>query len=513
MTPARGPSSLLTTGAVGRGDRGDLARPEAVGDRLLGEVLRPDAELVELLAVQAAQPGDVLGGLAHGDVDVGELAVLARVVPVDAALGGLRRCGPSASSNEWVLGVRPVVGGALGEAGDGLDAGRDEHVALAGLDRVERHPRGLHRRGAVAGERGAGHVVHAVEDVDDPAPCCCRSRRRAGRSRGRGRRPCSGPAPGTLSSAVLMMNAVRSSGRRSLSDPLFARPMGERAAETMTASGMGDSDLGGAVRVNPRRCRGVDEAFGVRVWQIEARAPRLRVPDALGRPGPAGTRQQRRVRRLPPGGPGRHAPHPRPGRPDRRAGRGRRRGPPRGALPGAAGVPVPAGRRSSAGSPRSGPRRSRWPTRSSTRPTSGGAGSTCGRRPCSRRTSSPPSGRAGSRRREGGAGRRSSSREEPRRRDAGSTPAGTTRLGHYPVHVRFSDVDVYGHVNNVKYFEYFQEARILLIARLWRGVPEGTPEPIRGRRPDRRRLQGADPVPPRAVRRLVAGSRRSATGR
>jgi acyl-CoA thioester hydrolase len=28
------------------------------------------------------------------------------------------------------------------------------------------------------------------------------------------------------------------------------------------------------------------------------------------------------------------------------------------------------------------------------------------------------------------------------------------------VKVRFSDVDVYGHVNNVKYFEYFQEARI-----------------------------------------------------
>jgi acyl-CoA thioester hydrolase len=35
--------------------------------------------------------------------------------------------------------------------------------------------------------------------------------------------------------------------------------------------------------------------------------------------------------------------------------------------------------------------------------------------------------------------------------------------GHYPVHVRFSDVDVYGHVNNVKYFEYFQEARIQLL--------------------------------------------------
>lgn len=38
--------------------------------------------------------------------------------------------------------------------------------------------------------------------------------------------------------------------------------------------------------------------------------------------------------------------------------------------------------------------------------------------------------------------------------------------GHYAVQVRFSDVDVYGHVNNVKYFEYFQEARIALLAGL-----------------------------------------------
>ena len=41
---------------------------------------------------------------------------------------------------------------------------------------------------------------------------------------------------------------------------------------------------------------------------------------------------------------------------------------------------------------------------------------------------------------------------------------------HYPVHVRFSDVDVYGHVNNVKYFEYIQEARIQLIADVWEGL-------------------------------------------
>ena len=48
-------------------------------------------------------------------------------------------------------------------------------------------------------------------------------------------------------------------------------------------------------------------------------------------------------------------------------------------------------------------------------------------------------------------------------------------VGHYPVHVRFSDVDVYGHVNNVKYFEYFMEARILFTARLWRGLTEEGP--------------------------------------
>jgi len=41
---------------------------------------------------------------------------------------------------------------------------------------------------------------------------------------------------------------------------------------------------------------------------------------------------------------------------------------------------------------------------------------------------------------------------------------------HYPVQVRFSDVDVYGHVNNVKYFEYLQEARIAMNARLWDGL-------------------------------------------
>jgi acyl-CoA thioester hydrolase len=39
----------------------------------------------------------------------------------------------------------------------------------------------------------------------------------------------------------------------------------------------------------------------------------------------------------------------------------------------------------------------------------------------------------------------------------------------YDVQVRFSDVDVYGHVNNVKYFEYLQEARILFLHELTGG--------------------------------------------
>ena len=37
---------------------------------------------------------------------------------------------------------------------------------------------------------------------------------------------------------------------------------------------------------------------------------------------------------------------------------------------------------------------------------------------------------------------------------------------HYDCRVRFSDVDVYGHVNNVKYFEYYQEARLGFLTSL-----------------------------------------------
>lgn len=36
----------------------------------------------------------------------------------------------------------------------------------------------------------------------------------------------------------------------------------------------------------------------------------------------------------------------------------------------------------------------------------------------------------------------------------------------YECHVRWSDVDAYGHVNNVMYFEYFQEARIMAMSEV-----------------------------------------------
>ena len=50
------------------------------------------------------------------------------------------------------------------------------------------------------------------------------------------------------------------------------------------------------------------------------------------------------------------------------------------------------------------------------------------------------------------------------------TPVRVSEAGTYDLHVRFSDVDVYGHVNNVMYLEYFQEARIAFMAHVTRGV-------------------------------------------
>src|SRR5436305_1194972 len=166
-----GPGTVVGTdhGAVRQGDGGDLALPETIGDGLLGQVLRAHPELVLLLARDAAQLGHVLRGLAHRDVEVGYVPVLARVVPgprpFDLAgrgpLGTLPRFGEG-----LVVRVGPGIAAALGEPAHALDPGRDVHVPFAGLDRVEGHPGGLQRRGAVPVHGSARNMVMAEQYGD-----------------------------------------------------------------------------------------------------------------------------------------------------------------------------------------------------------------------------------------------------------------------------------------------------------------------------------------------------------
>jgi acyl-CoA thioester hydrolase len=50
---------------------------------------------------------------------------------------------------------------------------------------------------------------------------------------------------------------------------------------------------------------------------------------------------------------------------------------------------------------------------------------------------------------------------------------GSTEEGHrYPLAVRWSDLDSYGHVNNVKFYDYIQEARIALVNETVHWTPE-----------------------------------------
>ena len=56
---------------------------------------------------------------------------------------------------------------------------------------------------------------------------------------------------------------------------------------------------------------------------------------------------------------------------------------------------------------------------------------------------------------------------------ASAEATGSSKRHVYPCRVRWSDVDSYGHVNNVKYFEYFQEARIQLMMAQGRELGAG----------------------------------------
>ena len=146
----------------------------------------------------------------------------------------------AASANSLFARVA-AIGRAVAVPAHTLDATGDERVALPRLDRVRRHADRLQRRRAVA--------------VDGRA----RARRRGPTSTATTRamlKPCSpagephpiitssisvGASCGTCPSTAFTIEAVRSSGRTSTSDPLNARPIGLRAVATITASGMRQS--------------------------------------------------------------------------------------------------------------------------------------------------------------------------------------------------------------------------------------------------------------------------------
>ena len=161
---ARGPSSRRHDGAVGQRDRDDLALEEPVRLALDGAGLGEERELVHLLARDLLELGDVLGGLAHRDVDVGQPALERRP---GVRHRGRPRCGARLGVGERLV-VRPGVRRAVAVARDGLDARGDEDVALARADRVGGHADRLQRARAVPVDRHAGDVVEAGEHRRDP---------------------------------------------------------------------------------------------------------------------------------------------------------------------------------------------------------------------------------------------------------------------------------------------------------------------------------------------------------
>src|SRR2546421_1413984 len=71
-----------------------------------------------------------------------------------------------------------------------------------------------------------------------------------------------GSSWGTFASAARMIVAARSSGRRAAREPLTARPIGERAVATMTASGMGSGYRAVSMRVPRQLVRHHTGRFG-----------------------------------------------------------------------------------------------------------------------------------------------------------------------------------------------------------------------------------------------------------
>src|ERR1700694_446467 len=135
-------------GAVRQRHGDDLAVEEPAVARLYRTRLTLDRVTIHLLARDLLQIGDVFCGLPHRDIDV---RILLRI----------------ASLETWVLGIG-LVGESIDVSRYTLHADREEGVAFAGLDGMERHAAGLQRGGTVAVDGGAGHV-QTRKDADHPA--------------------------------------------------------------------------------------------------------------------------------------------------------------------------------------------------------------------------------------------------------------------------------------------------------------------------------------------------------
>ena len=214
VVPRRGPSSVSTTvpsasgyGVISRSKKPDLLRRDRA-------VLRALRVLVHVLPRDVVLVGDVLGRQAHRDVDVRDRGV------VDEQLGFISSC-------SWEAGDLRLDSTAAG----------DEAVALAGLDRVERHADRLQgrRAGAVdprARGRVSGRPARSARYGRGSFPACAAVAEPIMTST-----ISAGSTAGTFSIRRSMMKPPMSSGRTSFSEPLRARPIGR-------AGGLDDDGFG-----------------------------------------------------------------------------------------------------------------------------------------------------------------------------------------------------------------------------------------------------------------------------
>ncbi len=161
---------------------------------------------------------------------------------------------------------------------DRLDAGCDERLALARLDRVERHPDRLQARRAEAVHRRARHrhraarrgAPRAGRGSSPASPAGSRSRP----SRRRSPRAAA-PAPVPARRRPRTRRGRRGGRRRAI--PWPARPIGVRAVETITASGMRPS----CRNEKGRRSAGPSRAAMFAACYRSAPRPLIRVPERL----------------------------------------------------------------------------------------------------------------------------------------------------------------------------------------------------------------------------------------